>query len=348
MEAEGLRSLFPDQRHRGDGNPAGARSPADAPRAHPADGGSDHRRADRTRSSSSTAPTSPIASRAACAGRCRTCRSSTTSARASGPGGRGGRKRCAPMSIACSACLPFEPEAYVRLGGPRCVYVGHPLIERLGELRPNEDEARRRDAEPPIVVVLPGSRRSEIRRLMDDFGGALQLLREAIGPFVAVLPTLPHIEAEVRGARRALAAGAEDRARGSAEIRRVSPRARSARRVRHRHARARPGRACRWSAPTRWGWSKSSSSISSRSPRFSSPISSSATGRSRRSCRSDCNPDALGAALTAVARDGPARAGADRGAGASRLAACGSESDEAPSAHAARAVLETIAIRRPP
>src|SRR5271168_5070264 len=30
------------------------------------------------------------------------------------------------------ALLPFEPEAYRRLGGPRCVYVGHPLIERLG------------------------------------------------------------------------------------------------------------------------------------------------------------------------------------------------------------------------
>ena len=62
------------------------------------------------------------------------------------------------------ALLPFEPEAYVRLGGPPCVYVGHPLIERLQLLRPNEDEARRRNAEPPMVVVLPGSRRSEIRR----------------------------------------------------------------------------------------------------------------------------------------------------------------------------------------
>src|SRR5271165_6677913 len=99
--------------------------------------------------------------------------------------------------------LPFEPEAYVRLGGPRCVYVGHPLIERLGELRPNEDEARRRNAAPPVVVVLPGSRRAEIRRLMAEFGGALGLLREAMGAFDAVLPTLPHIEEEVR-ARAAL------------------------------------------------------------------------------------------------------------------------------------------------
>jgi len=112
---------------------------------------------------------------------------------------RPGRARAMRAYVDCVlGLLPFEPEAYVRLGGPRCLYVGHPLIERLGELRPNQDEARRRTAEPPIVAVLPGSRRSEIRRLMNDFGGALNELSEAVGPFTAVLPTLPHIEDEVR------------------------------------------------------------------------------------------------------------------------------------------------------
>ena len=42
------------------------------------------------------------------------------------------------------AILPFEPEAYVKLGGPRCVYVGHPLIEHLADLRPRASEAERR------------------------------------------------------------------------------------------------------------------------------------------------------------------------------------------------------------
>src|SRR3954453_12688699 len=41
------------------------------------------------------------------------------------------------------ALLPFEPEAYRRLSGPPCSYVGHPLIERIGQLRPNPDEQRR-------------------------------------------------------------------------------------------------------------------------------------------------------------------------------------------------------------
>lgn len=113
---------------------------------------------------------------------------------------RPGRAKAMRAYINCVlALLPFEPQAYVRLGGPRCVYVGHPLIERLDDLRPNPDEARRRVAEPPLVVVLPGSRRSEIRRLMHDFGAALQIIRDSVGPITAVLPTLPHVEDEVRG-----------------------------------------------------------------------------------------------------------------------------------------------------
>jgi len=53
------------------------------------------------------------------------------------------------------AILPFEPALYVKLGGPPCRYVGHPLIERIAELRPNAEEAQRRRADPPVVLVLP-------------------------------------------------------------------------------------------------------------------------------------------------------------------------------------------------
>jgi lipid-A-disaccharide synthase len=95
------------------------------------------------------------------------------------------------------ALLPFEPAAHKRLGGPPCVYVGHPLIERLAELRPNAEERARRDAKPPVVLVLPGSRRSEVARLMPEFGAALGALSDTMGPFDIVLPTLPHLHAEV-------------------------------------------------------------------------------------------------------------------------------------------------------
>src|SRR5437868_4372139 len=42
------------------------------------------------------------------------------------------------------AILPFEPAAFARLGGPHCTYVGHPLAERIGELRPCTEETLRR------------------------------------------------------------------------------------------------------------------------------------------------------------------------------------------------------------
>jgi lipid-A-disaccharide synthase len=112
---------------------------------------------------------------------------------------RPGRAKAMRAYVDCVlALLPFEPAAHARLGGPRCVYVGHPLIERLGELRPSADEARRRQAEPPIVAVLPGSRRSVIARMLDDFGEAVARLARVRGPFDVVLPTLPHVEGDVR------------------------------------------------------------------------------------------------------------------------------------------------------
>jgi lipid-A-disaccharide synthase len=91
------------------------------------------------------------------------------------------------------AILPFEPAAHLRLGGPPCTYVGHPLIERIADLRPGPAEAARRDADPPCVLILPGSRSSEIRRLIAVFGEALARLAERTGPVEAVLPTLPHL-----------------------------------------------------------------------------------------------------------------------------------------------------------
>ncbi|MCP8938206.1 lipid-A-disaccharide synthase [Alsobacter sp. SYSU M60028] len=101
------------------------------------------------------------------------------------------------------ALLPFEPAAHRELGGPACTYVGHPLIERLEELRPSPAEQARRDGEPPILLVLPGSRRSEIGRLMQPFGDALHRMVGLGHVFEAVLPAVPHLAAEIRQLARA-------------------------------------------------------------------------------------------------------------------------------------------------
>ena len=96
------------------------------------------------------------------------------------------------------ALLPFEPEAYRRLHGPPCSYVGHSLIEQLATLRPNALEQQRRDAEPPVLLVLPGSRGSEIRQHLGIFGEALGRVRTAGTAFELVLPTTPHLVDAVR------------------------------------------------------------------------------------------------------------------------------------------------------
>jgi len=98
------------------------------------------------------------------------------------------------------AILPFEPAAHVRLGGPPCIYVGHPLLEHVAELRPDADEAQRRRADPPLVLVLPGSRSSEIRRLIGIFDDAIARIAARVGPIELVLPTVPHLASRVREA----------------------------------------------------------------------------------------------------------------------------------------------------
>jgi len=91
------------------------------------------------------------------------------------------------------ALLPFEPAAHDRLGGPRCLYVGHPLIERLDDFL--GDDAKK--AGGP-VLVLPGSRGSVLARMGDAFGGAIARL-EALKPGLDyVLPASASIEGKIR------------------------------------------------------------------------------------------------------------------------------------------------------
>jgi lipid-A-disaccharide synthase len=98
------------------------------------------------------------------------------------------------------ALLPFEPQVHQRLGGPPCSYVGHPLIEQLSLLRPNADEADRRQADPPVLLVLPGSRSGEIRRMTAVFGEAVARLKERAGALDVVVPVLPRFKDSVLAA----------------------------------------------------------------------------------------------------------------------------------------------------
>jgi lipid-A-disaccharide synthase len=92
------------------------------------------------------------------------------------------------------AVLPFEPEALSRLRGPPCDYVGHPLIEHIDELAPAGAE---KPAEGPLLI-LPGSRRAEIRRMMPVYGKAAAILAQEFPALDMAIPVVPHVEAALR------------------------------------------------------------------------------------------------------------------------------------------------------
>ena len=91
------------------------------------------------------------------------------------------------------ALLPFEPDALRRLGGPPSTYVGHSLVEEVRHLRPSAEEARRRLSEPPVLLVLPGSRTGEIERLLGVFAQTVELVGKANKTLVVIIPAVPHL-----------------------------------------------------------------------------------------------------------------------------------------------------------
>jgi len=87
------------------------------------------------------------------------------------------------------AIFPFEPDVHRRLGGPDCVYVGHPVVERLERLPPPTAG----DADEPVLLLLPGSRVTEVERLMPVFRDTLVALRDQGRSFKPVLPAVAHL-----------------------------------------------------------------------------------------------------------------------------------------------------------
>ncbi len=95
------------------------------------------------------------------------------------------------------ALLPFEPDAHVQLRGPPCTYVGHPLIEQLPwiaalDTRPLAERLGLPN-DTALLVVLPGSRPSEVKRLMHPFGQTLSRLIERGRKFEVAIPVVPSV-----------------------------------------------------------------------------------------------------------------------------------------------------------
>jgi lipid-A-disaccharide synthase len=101
------------------------------------------------------------------------------------------------------ALLPFEPP-YFHREGLDCTFVGHPIVEGGAG---NGDAGRFRErhgiaADTPLLCVLPGSRQSEVGRLLPDFEAMLRLLAAGHSGLRAVVPTVPHVRERVEEAIR--------------------------------------------------------------------------------------------------------------------------------------------------
>lgn len=127
---------------------------------------------------------------------------------------RRGRIRKIARRVDRLACIfPFEPEVYAGTGLD-VEFVGHPLVDRLGE--PNSEarraQARRSlglDEQRPLVLLLPGSRRNELRHSLGLHLAAARALhardpRPAYA--VALAPSLHREDAEPALARAGLPA----------------------------------------------------------------------------------------------------------------------------------------------
>lgn len=103
--------------------------------------------------------------------------------------------------------LPFEPAAHERLDGPACTYIGHPLAERIAALRALDPgplaERLALDREKPILVVLPGSRHSEVSRLAEPFRDAIGALAGSGLDLQVIVPVASTVAAEIEERVRA-------------------------------------------------------------------------------------------------------------------------------------------------
>ncbi len=93
------------------------------------------------------------------------------------------------------AILPFEPELLKELDGPDATYVGHPLASEIPEI---DIKQKKKCRKIPKLVVLPGSRRIEIKLLMPVIRDTLQVLIDRGNTMEIYLPAVEKLENEIR------------------------------------------------------------------------------------------------------------------------------------------------------
>lgn len=96
------------------------------------------------------------------------------------------------------ALLPFEPP-YFEAHGLATTFVGHSVVEGGADSAQGEGFRKRHNigAQSPLLVLLPGSRRGEIEKLLPIFCQTAQQLSASHAGLKVVIPTLPSFRESV-------------------------------------------------------------------------------------------------------------------------------------------------------
>ena len=115
---------------------------------------------------------------------------------------KGRAKTVARLVDRLMTLLPYEPP-YFEKYGLNCTFVGHPVIENTANLV-NDPLAFQAKYDIPdqctLISVLPGSRHSEIKRLIPVFKQTLRQLKKTFPDLFLVIPSVAAISHDIKTA----------------------------------------------------------------------------------------------------------------------------------------------------
>jgi lipid-A-disaccharide synthase len=108
-------------------------------------------------------------------------------------------KKIARLVDRMAVILPFEEEIY-RETGLDCEFVGHPVLDEIGDMKPGRDRAKEvlgLRGDRPLLALLPGSRPHELQRLLPVMLGVVRAFKKDLGEFQFCIPLAPNTDQSV-------------------------------------------------------------------------------------------------------------------------------------------------------
>lgn len=111
---------------------------------------------------------------------------------------KGRAKTMAKLVTVIAAIFPFERDVYLQAGA-NVEYVGHPLVDIVKpsvDLTPAKLKAGKVDGQP-LVLILPGSRKQEIEKMLPVMLQACEIIRQQLPQVTFCLPQANTISREL-------------------------------------------------------------------------------------------------------------------------------------------------------